>query len=111
MLRIIEQDDDRKLTFRLVGKLVGEWSREFECCWQRAVQEQMHDAVHVDLTEVTFVDASGKRLLAVMARAGAELFAVDVMMKALVEQIEQGASFNDEINLCVPSKAQSLTAI
>jgi len=95
MLRITEQMDDRSLTFRLAGRLAGELAPELERCWRRAVAGRQFDAVSVDLTEVTFVDGAGKRLLAAMARARVELVAADVLMKALVEQIAQGASFDD----------------
>ena len=96
MLRIIEQEGERSLTFRLAGKLVREWAPELKYCWQRAIAGQQLDAVKVDLTDVTFVDDAGKQLLAAMARAGVELIAADVLMKALVEQIAQGMSFNEE---------------
>ncbi|HEX8999361.1 MAG TPA: STAS domain-containing protein [Blastocatellia bacterium] len=90
MLRIIEQENDRSLNFKLAGKLVRDWAPELERCWQQAVAGQRPDSVRVDLTEVTFVDEAGKRLLAAMANAGVELIAADVLMKALVEQIAQG---------------------
>lgn len=99
MLRIIEQEDDRSLTFQLAGKLVRDWAPELERCWRMAVAAQQLDAVIVDLTEVTFIDDVGKRLLAAMARAGVRLIAADVLMKALVEQIAQGASFDEDANL------------
>ena len=99
MLRIIEQKGERSLTFRLAGKLVRDLAPELERCWRQAVAAQRLDAVSVDLTEVTFIDDVGKRLLAAMARTGVELIAADVLMKALVEQIAQGMSFNEESNL------------
>jgi len=99
MLRIIEQGNDRSLTFQLAGRLVRDWAPELERCWRHAAAMQQINKVSVDLTEVTFIDDVGKRLLAVMARAGVELIAADVLMKALVEQIAQGASFDDTVNL------------
>jgi hypothetical protein len=60
---------------------------------------QQSQSVGVDLTEVTFVDDAGKRLLASMAAAGVLLIAADVHSKALVEQIAQGVSFEDEVSL------------
>jgi len=95
MLRITEQVKGRSLTFRLAGRLAGELAFELERCWRRAVAERQFDDVSVDLSEVTFVDGAGKRLLAAMARARVEFVAADVLMKALVEQLRQGASFDD----------------
>lgn len=93
MLRIIELEKDRSLNFKLAGKLVRDWAPELERCWRQSVAEQQPDMVRVDLTEVTFVDEAGKRLLATMAKAGVELIAADVLMKALVKQIAQGRFF------------------
>jgi hypothetical protein len=99
MLRIIEQSDEGLLTFRLAGRLAGEWTRELERCWREVMTAQQSQSVGVDLSEVTYVDESGKRLLATMAKAGVILVAADVLMKALVEQIAQGVSFDDEVSL------------
>jgi len=99
MLRIIEQGHERSLTFRLAGRLAGEWTPELERCWREAVAAEQSLSVGVDLTEVTFIDPAGKRLLAAMAKEGVELIAADVMMKALVEQIAQGISFDEDASL------------
>lgn len=94
MLRIIEQLNGNSLTFRLAGKLVKEWTPELERCWQQALTTPP-PRLCVDLTEVTFVDATGKRLLAAMATTGVELLAADVVMNALVEQIAEGKVFDE----------------
>jgi anti-anti-sigma regulatory factor len=99
MLRIIKLGDEQSLTFILAGRLAGEWAPELERCWRQAVATQGTGSVSVDLTEVTFVDDAGKRLLAAMAQAGVELIAADVLMKALVEQIAQGVTFDEDTSL------------
>ncbi|MBL8187048.1 MAG: hypothetical protein JNK38_03520 [Acidobacteria bacterium] len=87
MLRITEQSDERSLTFKLEGRLVGEWTSELERCWNNAVSDRQPDAIRVELVEVTYVDDAGKQLLTQMASMGAALIAADVMTSALVEQI------------------------
>ena len=87
MLRITEQHDEKSLTFKLEGKLSGEWTSELERCWQNAVSNRQLDAIRVELAEVTYVDDVGKRLLTQMAANGAALIASDVMTSALVAQI------------------------
>ncbi len=87
MLRITEQSDERSLTFKLEGRLVGEWTSELERCWNNAVSDRQSDAIRVELVEVTYVDDAGKQLLTQMASMGAALIAADVMTSALVEQI------------------------
>jgi anti-anti-sigma regulatory factor len=99
MLRIIEQSAEGSLTLSLAGRLAGEWTPELERCWRETVAAQQPQSVAVDLTEVTFVDHTGKRLLAAMAQAGVELIAADVLLKALVEQIAQGVSFDEDASL------------
>jgi anti-anti-sigma regulatory factor len=89
MLRIIEEEDGRSLTFKLAGKLAGAWTPELERCWRSAISTRQPDAVSIDLAEVTFVDEAGKQLLTRMARSGVALIAADMVMKALVEQIAQ----------------------
>ena len=101
MLRIIEQQEGHSLTFRLAGKLVRDWTPELEHCWRRAAETHSHGEFYVDLTEMTFVDEAGKRLLAAMANAGVQLIAADVLMKALVEQIARG-QFSDDDGIEVP---------
>lgn len=99
MLMITEQGDESSLTFKLAGRLAGEWTPELERCWRGVAASKPSLKVRIDLSEVTFVSNTGKRLLAVMTRAGVELIAADMMMKALVEQIAQGYSFDEDESL------------
>lgn len=87
MLMISKQHDEGNITFTLAGTLAGVWTAELERCWQATAVASNASRVAVDLTEVIFVDEAGKALLAVMARAGVELIAGDVHMKAIVEEI------------------------
>jgi anti-anti-sigma regulatory factor len=92
MLKIVEQGDEQSLTFKLAGRLAGEWTPELERCWRLAVSAQQPTTVNIDLTEVTFVDDAGKQLLMAMAGAQVKLIAADVQMTALVEQIARRLS-------------------
>jgi len=87
MLRITEQSDERSLTFKLEGRLAGEWTSELERCWKEAVADRQPNAIRIELAEVTYVDDAGKQLLTQMAANGAALIAADVMTNAMVEQI------------------------
>jgi len=90
MLKIVEQEDEQALTFKLAGRLAGDWTPELERCWRLAVSAQQPATVNMDLTEVTFVDDAGKQLLMAMAGEQVKLIAADVQMTALVEQIARG---------------------
>lgn len=92
MLMITEQHNAEALIFRLAGALVGDWADELARCWVDATRSPEPQRVLVDLTEVVFVDETGKQLLTLMAQAGAELIASDVLMKSIVEEIAQETS-------------------
>ena len=55
MLRITTHNDPGSLTFRLEGRLAGNWVRELEECWQRTLATPAKPAVCFDLTELTFM--------------------------------------------------------
>src|ERR1700751_2964061 len=84
MLRITVHDKPRVLTFQLEGRLAGPWLRELEQCWQSALARQGKPTLCVDLTGVTFIDATGKACLAAVHRQGAEFVAADCLTKAVV---------------------------
>ena len=87
MLMITEEQDEAALTFKLAGALAGDWARELERCWREATGSAAPRQVVIDLTEVAFVDDAGKALLTLMAEAGAELIARDILMKSIVDEI------------------------
>ena len=88
MLRINTKTDAEVTIFELEGKLAGAWVKELENCWrERSAPDQ---PVKVVLKAVTFVDASGRDLLAKMHRQGAEIVAQECMTKAIVEEIVRG---------------------
>jgi ABC-type transporter Mla MlaB component len=87
MLRITIHVAPRALTFQLEGRLAGPWVQELEECWRAALASQRKPTLHVDLTELTSIDAAGQASLAAMHRQGAEFVAADCLMKAVVAEI------------------------
>ena len=87
MLMITEEQTDAALTFRLAGALAGDWANELERCWREATEWSVPRRIVIDLTEVAFVDDTGRALLTRMAEAGAELIAHDILMKSIVDEI------------------------
>lgn len=92
MLRITVHDNVQALTFQLEGRLAGPWVRELEACWQSTLNQQHKPILRVDLTGATFIDDAGKACLAAMHRQGAEFVANDCLTKAIVAEIRQGRS-------------------
>jgi anti-anti-sigma regulatory factor len=100
MLRITAEDKPRILTLRLEGRLDGPWAAELERCWRGMLAGANRPTIRVDLTGVTFVDASGKARLAAMHRKGAEFIAADCLTKAIVAEITAEATPAEEDPSC-----------
>jgi ABC-type transporter Mla MlaB component len=84
LLRITVQKGCGSATLKLEGKLAGPWVEELQRIWRSA---SASEAVLVDLCDVSFVDASGKDLLAQMCHGGADFLADSPLMKQIVEEV------------------------
>jgi len=92
MLMITEQRKDDVLIFNLAGALAGDWAVEFNRCRHNATIALQASHIIVDLTEVTFVDETGKEVLCSMMSEGAELKASGILMRSIVEEIAKETS-------------------
>ena len=89
MLKITVDKTINAANLKLEGRLAGPWVQELERIW-RAVRDDFRDKpVTVDLCEVTFVDAEGRKLLSSMYEQGARLRTFGCMAKGVVEEIVQ----------------------
>src|SRR6201986_3524612 len=77
MLRITE--DGPKLV--LYGQLAGPWGAELQSAWNK-------ELTVVDLTDVTFVDEAGARLLCSMKDKGVKFVARGVDTKQLLDEFK-----------------------
>ena len=89
MLRITVEDGSRP-SIRLEGKLSGPWVGELERTWKKFTANEATGTITVDLSEVTFIDSAGKKLLSTLVESGAELRAAHLMTKYIVEQVIEG---------------------
>lgn len=89
MLRITAESEAGTTKIRLEGKLSGPWVDELERSWY-ATTETDPLGIVIDLSQVTFIDAEGKKLLAWMGRQGAVFQAVSCMTKCIVDEITKG---------------------
>jgi ABC-type transporter Mla MlaB component len=87
MLKITVQNGSRPETIKLEGKLSGPWVNEFARIWDRLTAGEPDKAVKVDLSEVTFIDLAGKKLLSSLVERGAQLQAAHSLTKYIVERI------------------------
>ena len=92
MLRITFQEDPVGTTVKLEGKLSGPWVEELERSWvERPLQPSRQ--ITVDLSDVTYIDPEGKRLLARMMGKGVYLQGTQLMTRYIIDEIRRaGAS-------------------
>jgi anti-anti-sigma regulatory factor len=92
MLRITIDKTPRATTLRVMGRLTGAWVGELERAWRSVASDPTDGRLWVDLTDVTFVDEEGKKLLESMYGEGAKLKASGCVTRRLV--VEIGDTFN-----------------
>jgi ABC-type transporter Mla MlaB component len=87
MLRITTIDEGQTTTFRLEGRLIGDWVTEFERCWLDIKSADCKRRFRVDISDVENVDEQGKTLLKRLFLAGAELHGGNLWIRAIVADI------------------------
>jgi anti-anti-sigma regulatory factor len=90
MLKITVQNGPPPVTVKLEGKLSGPWVSEFERAWDRLTASKPDRTVLVDLSEVTFIDLAGKKLLSSLVDSGARLRTAQLMTNYIVKRIIEG---------------------
>ena len=87
MLKITIDRNRDPLTFKLEGRIAGEWVDELEQAWLEEVD--VGKRIKIDLSGVTFVDEDGKKLLGRMFDGGSNLYATDCMNRSIIEEIKR----------------------
>jgi anti-anti-sigma regulatory factor len=88
MLRITTCNDAGNTRLVVEGKLAGASVDELEKCW-RSASSMEPGSLLLDLTGVTFVDASGKKLLTLMHQQGIGFVVAGIMTRCLIKEIEE----------------------
>lgn len=86
MLRITFQEDPEGTTVKLEGKLSGPWVEELERSWTECSADASKQ-VTVNLSDVTYIDPEGKRLLARMMGKGVFLQGTQLMTRYIIDEI------------------------
>jgi anti-anti-sigma regulatory factor len=89
VLRITTRNIAGDVGLFIEGKLAGPCVSELENCWRRAVAGESPLPSLVDLTDVSFIDANAKQLLAQMHEHGIKLVANGLMSKFFIDEIER----------------------
>ena len=87
MLKVTTQNAEQTVTLKLEGKLAGPWVQEVTRVWVDTARSPR--GYVVDLTSVTFVDTTGRALLATMSQRGATFIATDCLMRTIVDEIKK----------------------
>jgi hypothetical protein len=86
MLRVeFGHDGDGSLKVLLQGRLVGLYAEDARTI---LVRYQDSTSMTVDLSEVTFVDPYGERVLSWLGRLGAKFVAVNVYTRGVCERLQ-----------------------
>jgi ABC-type transporter Mla MlaB component len=91
MLRISFRNEPEGTAVKLEGKLSGPWVDELDRCWKENTGH-CHGLVSLDLSDVTYIDAEGKKLLARMLDQGIYLEGTNLMTQYIVDEIIRSAS-------------------
>jgi hypothetical protein len=87
MLRISYSQTEARPRWTLCGQLAGPWVEELRSLWQDAGKGMAGSPSVVDLSDVTFIDEAGERLLSEMRSARVEFVAAGVDTKDLIKNL------------------------
>ena len=88
MLRITHARTEKELRWTLCGRLMRPWVSELRASWEQGRQGEADTRAVVDLSDVTFIDESGEKLLSEMRSDGAEFIAAGVETKHLLKNLK-----------------------
>ena len=88
MLRITHARTETEYRWTLCGRLTRPWVAELRACWEQGREGGVDARMVVDLSDVTFIDESGEKLLSEMGSDGAEFIAAGVETKHLLKNLK-----------------------
>jgi anti-anti-sigma regulatory factor len=93
MLRITIEEDQEAAVLKLEGRVAGPWVAELSRYWREMAPSLASRKLLLDLSNVTYTDEVGKRVLgAIYAQTAAELITSTPWTKFLAEQITRGGA-------------------
>ena len=101
MLMITKVENPDVITLKLEGRLVGPWVKELAFLWNSAVGLEQK-SIRVDLSAVTYVDATGVELLTLISQGGARITATGSLNQLLVEEISRAARLKNVAGDLIP---------
>jgi anti-anti-sigma regulatory factor len=91
MLRISIEENVEAVEMKLEGRVVGPWTAELSRVWVETAPRLATRKLVLDLSSVTYADASGTELLGqIYSQTRAEVLAGTLWTQSLAEQITRG---------------------
>jgi anti-anti-sigma regulatory factor len=88
MLRVTLQESDNAVKLVLDGRVAGPWVDELNRAWADAAPRIGSRKVSIDLRNVTYADAAGKRVLRnIFSQSGANLEASSLGIQDLAKEV------------------------
>lgn len=87
MLKITNTEAATEQHWILCGHLAGPWAAELLSHWEKSPDARSGRKCVVDLSDVTFIDEAGERVLAAMREAGAHFLVRGVDTEDLIENL------------------------
>jgi hypothetical protein len=88
MLRITFNETENGIELVLEGRIVGPWVQELERVWVETAPRLGSKKLSIDLRNVTYADANGKRVLrTIFSQSGAELVANSLGIQDLAGEV------------------------
>jgi anti-anti-sigma regulatory factor len=87
MLRITILETPSEQKWVLQGRLIGPWAAELKSNWDKTHEENGRSCV-VDVSQVTFIDTSGEKVLRKMMRQGAHFVGCGLYATQVVENLK-----------------------
>ena len=88
MLRITIINTPGEQKWILQGRLIGPWAAELKSNWKRAHSEGNGRSCAVDMSEVTFIDTNGEKVLTKMMKDGAHFIVSGLYATHVIENLE-----------------------
>jgi anti-anti-sigma regulatory factor len=86
VLKITIDETPTEKRWILQGRLVGLWVSELRRAWKEIHRPDNNRKCVVDLSDVTFIDEKGVRLLRAMSKRGAQFIATGIYIKHVLQQ-------------------------
>ena len=91
-MRISTQENADQVTFKVEGKIVGDWSAEMERFWKSLEPSLQTKKLCLDICGVAYVDGRGKKILQeIFTSTDAEILADSPLTQQVANEIRRKA--------------------